>query len=183
MGLCEASRVNRPVALRELPIFDCAAREIAPRSASTAGRMFFTMRSTPSAFGWMPSRLVEFRLGGDAVEEERIERHVEFLREFRVDRIEARRHNPCRRFGAASMPQRSTAMLRAFSRVRMSDSAAPVTAGSMPRSMSLAPSSRITASVPSGIDQSSRSRPPEVVSPDTPAFIMSTFIPLDSSAF
>ena len=41
----------------------------------------------------------------------------------------------------------------------------------------------MTASVPSGIDQSSRSRPPEVVSPDTPALIMSTFIPLASKAF
>src|SRR4051812_6285510 len=53
----------------------------------------------------------------------------------------------------------------------------------MPRSASLAPSSRITASVPSGTDQSSRSRPPDVVSPDTPALIMSTFIPLASNAF
>ncbi len=34
-----------------------------------------------------------------------------------------------------------------------------------------------------GIDQSSRSRPPEVVSPDTPALIMSTFIPLSLKAF
>src|SRR5690349_9827024 len=81
------------------------------------------------------------------------------------------------------MPHRSTAILRAFSRVRMSDSAARVTLGSVPRIASLAPSSRMTAAVPSGIDQSSRSRPPEVVSPDTPALTMSTFIPLDSNAF
>ena len=65
----------------------------------------------------------------------------------------------------------------------MSDSADRVTAGSVPRSASLAPSSRITASVPSGIDQSSRSRPPEAVSPDTPALIISTFIPLVSKDF
>src|SRR6478735_1574266 len=65
----------------------------------------------------------------------------------------------------------------------MSESAARVTAGSMPRSASLAPSSRITAWVPSGTDQSSRSRPPEAVSPDTPALIISTFIPLVSNAF
>src|SRR5687768_8951944 len=41
----------------------------------------------------------------------------------------------------------------------------------------------MTASVPSGIDQSSRSRPPEEVSPDTPALTMSTFIPLSPKAF
>ena len=52
----------------------------------------------------------------------------------------------------------------------------------MPRSMSLAPSSRITASVPSGTDQSSRARPPELVSPDTPALAISTASPLALSA-
>ncbi len=41
----------------------------------------------------------------------------------------------------------------------------------------------MTASVPSGTDQSSRSRPPEEVSPDTPALVMSTFIPLSPKAF
>src|SRR3954451_23115873 len=81
------------------------------------------------------------------------------------------------------MPQSSTAILRACSRVKISVNAARVTLGSMPRSASLAPSSRITASVPSGTDQSSRSRPPDVVSPDTPALIMSTSIPLAFKAF
>src|SRR5882672_7346732 len=65
----------------------------------------------------------------------------------------------------------------------MSDSAAQVTAGSIPRRASLAPSSRITASVPSGTDQSSRSRPPELVSPDTPALTISTSTPLLFKAF
>src|SRR5229473_1709891 len=60
----------------------------------------------------------------------------------------------------------------------MSVNAARVTLGSVPRKASLAPSSRITASVPGGTDQSSRSRPPELVSPDTPALIISTSIPL-----
>src|SRR3981081_4362675 len=60
----------------------------------------------------------------------------------------------------------------------MSVNAARVTLGSVPRNASLAPSSRITASVPGGTDQSSRSRPPELVSPDTPALIISTSIPL-----
>src|SRR3954464_5545981 len=81
------------------------------------------------------------------------------------------------------MPHKRTAILRAFSCVRISLKAARVTAGSVPRRASLAPSSRITASVPSGTDQSSRSRPPEVVSPDTPALIISTFIPLACNAF
>src|SRR5215471_18186878 len=81
------------------------------------------------------------------------------------------------------MPHNSTAIPRAFSRPRISDRAARVTAGSIPRSASLAPSSTMTASVPSGTDQSSRSRPPEEVSPDTPALIMSTSIPLSFNAF
>ena len=55
---------------------------------------------------------------------------------------------------------------------------ARVTLGSTPRSMSLAPSSRITASVPSGTDQSSRASPPEAVSPETPALTISTAMPL-----
>ena len=63
--------------------------------------------------------------------------------------------------GAAFMPHKSTAMLRSFSFARIASSDFLVTAGSTPRSMSLAPSSRMTPSVPSGIDQSSRDNPPE----------------------
>src|ERR1700676_3410550 len=74
-------------------------------------------------------------------------------------------------------------MPRAFSRATMSVNAARVTAGSVPRKASLAPSSTITACVPWGTDQSSRSRPPELVSPETPALIMSTAIPLAFNAF
>src|SRR5438105_206141 len=37
--------------------------------------------------------------------------------------------------------------------------------------MSLAPSARITARVPSGTDQSMRARPPDEVSPDTPTAV------------
>src|SRR5665213_2616424 len=76
-----------------------------------------------------------------------------------------------------------TAMPRACSRFTISDSAALVTSGSMPRRASLAPSSTITALVPSGTDQSSRSRPPEAVSPDTPALLMAISIPLDCNDF
>src|SRR5258708_2688513 len=81
------------------------------------------------------------------------------------------------------MPHNRTAMLRAFSRVRICSSAARGILGLIPRSASLAPSSTITASVPSATDQSSRPRPPEVVSPDTPALVMSTAIPLSFRAF
>src|SRR5712671_290730 len=73
-------------------------------------------------------------------------------------------------------------MWRAFRRRTISASACRVTLGSTPRSMSLAPSSRITASVPSGTDQSSRARPPELVSPETPALAISTARPLALSA-
>ena len=81
------------------------------------------------------------------------------------------------------MPHSITAILRAFRRATMSVSAARVKSGSMPRSASLAPSSTMTPSVPSGTDQSSRSRPPDEVSPDTPALIMSTAMPLACKAF
>ena len=55
--------------------------------------------------------------------------------------------------------------------------------GSLPCSMSFAPSSTMTASVPAGTDQSSRASPPEVVSPDTPALAISTDSPRARSAF
>jgi hypothetical protein len=48
--------------------------------------------------------------------------------------------------------------------------------------MSLAPSSTITASVPSGTDQSSRESPPDAVSPDTPALATCTLTPLARNA-
>src|SRR5438067_1363710 len=47
----------------------------------------------------------------------------------------------------------------------------------MPRSASLAPSSRMTMSGFSASDQSSRARPPAVVSPETPALTTRTLIP------
>ena len=64
----------------------------------------------------------------------------------------------------------------------MPSSAALVTCGSMPRNASLAPSSRITASVPSGTDQSRRPSPPDAVSPDTPALVTLAAMPLAFSA-
>ena len=48
----------------------------------------------------------------------------------------------------------------------------------MPRNRSLPPSSTITASAPSPSAQSSRARPPSVVSPETPMLITVTSLPL-----
>ena len=87
------------------------------------------------------------------------------------------------RLGADRIPATSTAMCRSASRRMIWSSARRVTAGSSPRSMSFAPSSRMTASVPSGTDQSRRARPPVAVSPETPAFATSTVSPLALSAF
>src|SRR5215469_3314333 len=81
------------------------------------------------------------------------------------------------------MPHNITATPRAFNRRTMSDRASRVIFGLIPRKASLAPSSTMTASVPSGTDQSSRSRPPDAVSPDTPALTISTSIPLSFKAF
>src|SRR6202049_242409 len=75
------------------------------------------------------------------------------------------------------MPASSTAMWRSPSRRRIASSAVRVSLGSMPRSASLAPSSRITAPLPSGTDQSSREAPSDAVSPDTPALTISTEMP------
>src|SRR5262249_22885273 len=86
------------------------------------------------------------------------------------------------RLGMARMPASSTAMRRSLSRRTISSSARWVTFGSIPRNMSLAPSSRMTARVPSGTDQSSRASPPEAVSPETPALAISTGSPLARSA-
>src|SRR5262245_49501081 len=76
----------------------------------------------------------------------------------------------------------STAMRRSVRRRTISASARRVMSGSKPRSMSLAPSSTMTASVPSGTDQSSRARPPVAVSPETPALLISAAMPLALSA-
>src|SRR6266436_8814892 len=82
------------------------------------------------------------------------------------------------KLAAARMPASSTTTWRCVRRRTISSRAWRVSWGSMPRSMSLAPSSRMTASVPSGTDQSRRASPPEAVSPDTPALVTSTARPL-----
>src|SRR5712671_5167425 len=84
--------------------------------------------------------------------------------------------------GGATIPHNRTAIFRSCKRRSIVSKALRVTAGSKPRSASLAPSSKITASVPSGIDQSSRANPPAVVSPDTPAFTTLAVCPLAVSA-
>ena len=74
-------------------------------------------------------------------------------------------------------------MPRALSRDTIWSSALLVPAGSSPRSASLAPSATITASVPSGTDQSSRASPCDAVSPETPALAISTGMPLAFNSF
>src|ERR1700684_2728333 len=80
------------------------------------------------------------------------------------------------------MPQSRTWICRSDNRRKIVVSASRVTCGFKPRSMSLAPSSRMTASVPSGTDQSSRAIPSDAVLPETPALITSTASPLAMSA-
>ena len=89
-----------------------------------------------------------------------------------------RAHSRRPKLRGARMPASRTAMCRSSSLVRMPSSAVLVSFGSSPRKASLAPSSTITASVPSGTDQSRRPSPPEAVSPDTPALVT-----LDGDAF
>src|SRR5215212_5166418 len=73
-------------------------------------------------------------------------------------------------------------MRRSCRRRMIASSEARVAFGSLPRNASFAPSSRITASVPSATDQSRRPRPPAAVSPDTPAFSIATLWPFALSA-
>ena len=139
-------------------LFNCVARTSCRSNASTARQNASTMTSTPSAVGCSPSGWLSWRRR-DAFEKERIERHV--VVSWRApdrSRRNARRSRR-RNCGGACMPHSRTAMLRAFSRVRIWSSAARVTAGSSPRSASLAPSSRITAC------GSVRDRPVEPVEP------------------
>ena len=71
-------------------VFQPRCPAIVPRNASTVGRMFFTI-DVHSFSGRMDAvGLVELCIGSDAVKEERIERHAEFFRQIRIDRIEAR---------------------------------------------------------------------------------------------
>src|SRR5512139_391425 len=75
------------------------------------------------------------------------------------------------------MPASKTTIRRSASLRRTASRAAFVIFGSRPRRASFAPSSRMTASVPSGTDQSRRPSPPDAVSPDTPAFVIVAGIP------
>ena len=126
--------------------------------------------------------LVELGVGGDAVEEERIEQQVVSGREVGIDGLEIAsiiRAEIGRRPHAGE--QHLDTPLGAGGRT-ISSSASRVTFGSIPRSVSLAPSSTMTASVPSGTDQSRRASPPDAVSPETPALVISTARPLALSA-
>ena len=154
----------------------------ARQQPSTFGRMPATILATPAPVGCMPSPLIELRIVDDAVEKERIEQQVVRRGKLRIDRVE--RARIVRPQDSAPPACRTTAprCCAPSGGARSRVSASRVTLGSMPRSMSLAPSSRITASVPSGTDQSSRASPPVVVSPETPALATSTARPLALSA-
>src|SRR5262249_40313961 len=76
------------------------------------------------------------------------------------------------------MPASSTVTRRSARRRTIFSSAWRVILGAIPRNMSLAPSSTMTASVPSGTDQSRRASPLEAASPETPASVNSTAGPL-----
>ena len=125
---------------------------------------------------------LSFAIGRDAVEEERIEDDVDISRQAPDRSRRTRAHSRRRDWAAPACRRAAPAICRAFSRPNDAFERARVTPGSMPRSVSLAPSSTMTASVPSGTDQSSRASPPAAVSPDTPALAMVTAWPLASSA-
>ena len=80
-------------------------------------------------------------------------------------------------FGEACMPASSSLAPLALIFPIILSRLARTVAGSMPRSMSLAPSSRITRSGLSASDQSSRASPPAVVSPELPALMTCASIP------
>ena len=108
-----------------------------------------TIASTPAALGCRPSCCCRRAVGGNAVEEERIEQHAVFGGQLRIDALEGARIVGAeigRGAHAAQEERRCGARLR---RCRIAVERRRVTCGSIPRSMSLAPSSRITASVPS----------------------------------
>ena len=79
--------------------------------------------------GCRPSRWLSFGLAGDAFEEERIEQHVVFRGELRIDRLEGAARNRRPRLGAARMPASSTGIWRSLSRRTISSSALRVTCG------------------------------------------------------
>ena len=137
-----------------------------PRPTAGCRRRCF---STPARLGWRPSPSVNAGSLGDAVEEERIERHAEFLRQFGVDRVEAALVVVAvvRRGAHAGEQGRQMRVARLGEDLRQRRLRSPP--GRAPRSMSLAPSSTMIASASCGTLQSKRARPSAAVSPETPA--------------
>ena len=149
-------------------------------TASTVGRIAATIFSTPSRVGCNPSLLTELGIARHAVEKERIERDAVASwpdrDRSRRSAVDSRR----RRLGAARMPVSSVAICAARASREDLRQRRFGGAGSMPRSMSLAPSSTISASVPAGTLQSKRASPSAAVSPETPALATSTSQPRPS---
>ncbi len=151
-------------------------------SSSTLGKMRCDDDVDARRVGMQAVVLHEVEIGGNAVEEERIEKRRRIWPPA-PDRC-ARRPGRNRRRDSAPRACR-TAGPRCDARsagCRIASSASRVTSGLMPRSMSLAPSSTMTASVPCGTDQSSRASPSDAVSPETPALAISAAMPLAASA-
>ena len=121
--------------------------------------------------------LIERTVARDALEDERIE-DADRARPPAPDRSDRTPwRNRARDCAAPACRRAAPRCARSFSLRMIASSVARVCFGSLPRSASLAPSSRITASVPSGTDQSSRASPPAAVSPETPAFSIATSCP------
>ena len=85
--------------------------------------------------------LVERGILRHAVEDEGIERHAVLVGEPLVEPVELPRRSPAPKLRGASMPASHTVTPAAFSLSMMASRLRSVTAGSVPRSASLAPSS------------------------------------------
>ena len=151
-------------------------------NSSTRGKIRATITSTPAAFGCRPSRLIQFRIGGHTVKKEWIKDDRVSRGKRRIDRVEiaVRNRRPCCAAPASRRARRQCDGPQACAGLYRARSWSLF--GSSPRNASFAPSSRMTASVPSGTDQSRRPSPPAAVSPDTPASMIVTAMSLALSA-
>ena len=153
------------------------AHDAPPISLATIGRDALDQHRDAALVGVESVRLIELRFHRHTFEKKWIKRHPVRLRKLGIDAVELLLVllAPIGRGVHADEQQLGAARLD-LCRSSCRDWRAPV-AGSMPRSVSLAPSSRITRSGLSASAQSSRARPPAVVSPETPALTTCTCDP------
>ncbi len=167
--------------MTRFPIHEARAARALTISSSTRGRIRGYDQVDAGCIGMQAIRLIQFGIRGHPLKEKWIEDDRVSRGKRRIDGIEiARVFGP--RLRGACIPASRTPIRRSASLRKIASSAAFVTFGSRPRKASLAPSSRMTASVPSGTDQSRRLSPPEAVSPETPAFTIVAATPFASSA-